>query len=102
MTDGRAVIAEKSGLVWVGTDHEMIAIDPAAVRSKAPLPEKARVAVGQLDFLLASRTGGYWRIADGRIEKCDGHNDGAEFGTHTRGSETRTRSRRPARIGREI
>ena len=25
-----------------------------------------------MDFLLASRTGGYWRIADGLIEKCAG------------------------------
>ena len=82
LTLGRAVIAEKSGLVWVGTDHEMIAIDPAAVRSKAPLPEKTRVPVGQLDFLLASRTGGYWRIADGRIEKCAGTIVERDFGPY--------------------
>jgi signal transduction histidine kinase/ligand-binding sensor domain-containing protein len=77
---GRAVIAEKSGLVWVGTDHSMIAIDPAAVRSKEPLPETARAPVGQLDFLLASRSGGYWRIADGMIQKCAGTNVEKNFG----------------------
>jgi signal transduction histidine kinase/ligand-binding sensor domain-containing protein len=80
MTEGRAVIAEKSGLVWVGTDHELIGLDPAEVRSKESLPEKARAPVGQLDFLLASRTGGYWRIADGLIEKCEGTTVKQNFG----------------------
>jgi signal transduction histidine kinase/ligand-binding sensor domain-containing protein len=71
-TFGRSVIAEKSGMVWVGTDHAMIALDPAEVRSKAPLPAQPGPPVGQLDFLLASRNGGYWKIADGLIEKCAG------------------------------
>jgi signal transduction histidine kinase/ligand-binding sensor domain-containing protein len=80
--EGRAVIAEKSGLVWVGTDREMIALDPAKVRSQTPLPEMARVPLGHLDFLLASRSGGYWRIADGLIEKCDGTNVEQNFGPY--------------------
>lgn len=69
---GRGVIAEKSGLVWIGTEHAIMAIDPTAVQSKAPLPEKVSLQVGQLDFLLASRNGGYWRIADNMIERCVG------------------------------
>jgi signal transduction histidine kinase/ligand-binding sensor domain-containing protein len=80
--DGRAVIAENSGPVWVGTEHEMLALDPAVARSKAPLPEMARVPVGQLDFLLASRTGGYWLIADGVIKKCAGTTVEQDFGPY--------------------
>jgi signal transduction histidine kinase/streptogramin lyase len=79
-TEGRSVIAEKSGTVWVGTDHEVIAIDPAAVHSKEPLP--AGMPVEQLDFLLASRSGGYWRIADGLIEKCAGRTVETNFGPY--------------------
>ena len=29
----------------------------------------ARPPVGQLDYLLASRAGGYWRLADGMIHQ---------------------------------
>jgi len=83
LTFGRAVIAEKSGLVWVGTDHILIGLDPAAsFASKSPLPEKVRQRVGQLDFLLASQTGGYWRIADGIIEKCTGTNVDRNFASY--------------------
>jgi len=71
-TLGRAVIAEKAGLLWIGTDHALIGVDPAAVRSKEPLPEKEHSPVAQLDFLLTSRDGGYWRMADGLIAKCTG------------------------------
>jgi signal transduction histidine kinase/ligand-binding sensor domain-containing protein len=81
-TDGRAVIADKSGMVWVGTDHEIISVDPTEVRSKAPLPEKTRQSVGQLKFLLASRDGGYWRIADGVVQKCAGTNVEKDFGAY--------------------
>lgn len=81
-TFGRSVIAEKSGLVWIATDHELFAVDPAAVRSKQPLPETMRTPVAQVDYLLASRNGGYWRIADGYITKCTGTNVEKNFGPY--------------------
>jgi ligand-binding sensor domain-containing protein/signal transduction histidine kinase len=71
---GRSVVAEKSGMIWIGTDDQVFGLDPAAVRSKAPLPAVPGPAVSQLDFLLASRSGGYWRLADGLICKCSGSN----------------------------
>lgn len=69
-TGGRAVIAENSGTVWVGTGHEMISIDPRAVRSNQALPAGPHLPINSLDYLLASRTGGYWRLSDGMIQKC--------------------------------
>jgi signal transduction histidine kinase/sugar lactone lactonase YvrE len=33
------------------------------------LPDRISIPIGQLDFLLASRGGGFWRISDGRIVK---------------------------------
>jgi signal transduction histidine kinase/ligand-binding sensor domain-containing protein len=71
LTIGRSVIAEKSGTVWVGTDHSLVGIDAAKVQGRT-LPEKARASVGELDLLLASRNGGYWRLADGVITKWSG------------------------------
>jgi signal transduction histidine kinase/ligand-binding sensor domain-containing protein len=79
---GRSVIAEKSGLVWVGTDRGLMAIDPASVSGKGPLPERDHPPIARLDFLLASRNGGYWRLADGAVEKFNGTNLQLNFGPY--------------------
>ncbi len=71
---GRSVIAEKDGLVWVGLDRSLMAIDPTAVQTRKTLPEKFRPQIGQLSALLASRAGGYWELADGVITKWSGTN----------------------------
>jgi ligand-binding sensor domain-containing protein len=65
----RALISEKSGLIWVGTDRSLFAIDPKAVRSSVGLPQEKVVPVGKLDFLLASQTEGHWRLVDGFVQK---------------------------------
>ncbi len=71
---GRSVIAEKDGMIWIGTDDQIFGVDAAAVRSKAPLPITKGPPVRQVDLLLASGSGGYWRLADGLICKCSGTN----------------------------
>lgn len=65
----RAVIAEESGLIWVGTDTRLAAFNPQKVQPKVELTIEQRAPVGRLDFLLASQHGGYWRLADGRVQK---------------------------------
>ena len=72
LTDGRAVVAEKSGFVWAGTDSSLIGIDPTAVKTKGELPAGIHMPVGKLDYLLASRSGGYWRLSDRSITKWNG------------------------------
>jgi signal transduction histidine kinase/ligand-binding sensor domain-containing protein len=71
---GRSVIAEKGGPVWVAMDDQIFGVDAAAVRSRAPLPVIQGPPISQCDLLLASRSGGYWRLADGAICKCSGTN----------------------------
>ncbi len=72
---GRSVIADKGGTVWLGVGNEILGLDPAVVRSAAPLPVTRRPLVRrQLDLLLASRSGGFWCLADGVIRKCSGTN----------------------------
>jgi ligand-binding sensor domain-containing protein len=70
----RALIAEDSGRLWVGTDLTLSSLNPTA-SSTNTLPEMANVIISQnpwLDFLLASKRGGYWRLANGRIDRCEG------------------------------
>ncbi|MBN2505916.1 MAG: hypothetical protein JXQ71_04405 [Verrucomicrobia bacterium] len=69
----RSLILEDSGILWVGADRHQLGIDtqtPFAPSEPAPMqhvPVKHR-----LDFLLASRRGGYWRLADGRVQRWRG------------------------------
>jgi len=65
----RSLIAESNGPVWVGTDRSQSAVGATANANSLDLPVEQSVPVGQLQFLLASRAGGYWRLADGRVQK---------------------------------
>jgi ligand-binding sensor domain-containing protein/signal transduction histidine kinase len=71
--EGRAIIAgKKSGLLWIGSDRSLFAIDPKAVQASNSLPVIETVPVTKLDFLLAGKTGGQWRLVNGKIQKWVG------------------------------
>lgn len=72
LDSSRVVIAEPKGLVWVGTDWGMFAMDPTAFVSLTNVPIAALVYAEtnqSLDFLVSSRKGGFWALANGRVEK---------------------------------
>ena len=67
----RALVAEDSNLLWLGTDHRLRALRPEpGLGSRQSLPLAYRLPLSRLDFLLASKQGGYWRLANGHIQKC--------------------------------
>lgn len=67
----RLLMTDGAGRVWVGMDTEQIALGKVAATNgtSMPPPVIARIPAKQLDFLLASRDGGFWRMADNRVEK---------------------------------
>ncbi len=65
----RALAVEKSGLLWVGVDWGLFGIGPTAGNDPNDFPLQQFFQVNKLDFLLASPGGGYWRLADGRVQK---------------------------------
>ena len=67
----RALITETNGTLWVGTDRRQLAVATNVPSAFEPFTVVTNLP-GPLDFLLASRNGGYWRFADGRIEKWNG------------------------------
>ena len=75
----RAMVTEKSGLVWVGTDWQMFGINPNPGAGKNFL-EQVLPVTNRLDFLLASKAGGYWRFAGGEIEKWTGEHFDQSYG----------------------
>ncbi len=69
LSDCRALVADDSGLLRVGTDWSLSVLDPSKVASGVGLPPMHELRLGRLDFILASKQGGYWRLANGRIQK---------------------------------
>ncbi len=70
----RALIAEPSGPVWVGTDSRQCALGAVAAEGwlqELPVAQELP-ETNQLDFLLAGRRSGYWRLAGGHIQKWTG------------------------------
>jgi len=72
----RGMAGEPDGL-WVGPtwwngDWWLSAIGPLATLKPPELPQRFVPLVGQLDFLISSSKGGYWRLVNRHIQKCRG------------------------------
>lgn len=65
----RSIIAEPLGPVWVGTDRRQQSIGPIREDASFQLPVDGEVRAKKLDFLLARKRGGHWRLADGQIQQ---------------------------------
>jgi len=84
---GKSVIADKRGPVWIGAGDQILRLEPAGVRPGATLPVTQGPEVQQrLDLLLASHTGGYWCLADGRIRKYAGIEMEMDYGRYPWGN----------------
>jgi ligand-binding sensor domain-containing protein/signal transduction histidine kinase len=67
----RSMIADTEGTLWIGTDFVLHRLRPSTTSASGDVPTIAysSVRVAELDFLLASQQGGYWRFAGRRIQK---------------------------------
>jgi ligand-binding sensor domain-containing protein/signal transduction histidine kinase len=83
----RSLIAEPDGPVWLGTDWQQSSLGTEASVPPLKLALENTVLLNRLDFLLASRKTGYWRLADGRIQKCRGTRVEADLGPYPWGRE---------------
>lgn len=78
----RALVAEPSGLLWIGTDRRLSAFDPTQARNPPALQFRQDRPLDKLDFLLASRLGGFWRLAEGRIQKWTANGRASDLGPY--------------------
>lgn len=63
----RVVAAEDSGLVWVGTDIGLFTLNASPTTQPGRLvPQQFQPM--KVDFLLAGRNGGCWRLANGMVQ----------------------------------
>jgi signal transduction histidine kinase/ligand-binding sensor domain-containing protein len=64
----KTVISVSDGMLWVSAAWGQVAINPSASFAAPVLPLQEMIRANtRLDFLLAARNGGYWRLADGRV-----------------------------------
>ena len=70
----RKVIAENSGQIWFGTDSQLFRLVSDVHATKFELLLQTNALPGKLDYLLASRSGGFWQFANDSIRKIEsGH-----------------------------
>src|ERR1700690_618203 len=64
----RMMVAEKSGPLWIGEDWGMFSFRPANFNPPAFAVEQL-IRAQRLDYVLASQSGGTWRLMDGQVQK---------------------------------
>jgi signal transduction histidine kinase/ligand-binding sensor domain-containing protein len=65
-----ALVPDPTGLIWLGMDQVLVAFRPSVLAgSSSAFPLEQAVDERKLDFVIASRRGGQWRLADGRVQR---------------------------------
>jgi ligand-binding sensor domain-containing protein/signal transduction histidine kinase len=80
----RSVIAEPGGRIWVGADWGQLGLSGGSAET-GPTNQMV-VAATRLDFLLQCARGGYWRLADGRVQRWEGDKLVEDLGGYPWGS----------------
>lgn len=67
---GFQLFADASGGVWVAANNGVAPLSPAPETGVPELGEAFGMPMaGKIDFILAGRQGGFWRLADGLVQK---------------------------------
>jgi ligand-binding sensor domain-containing protein/signal transduction histidine kinase len=78
----RSIIADKSGPVWMGTDDGLFTTGDVKDLASAGPPRLKVRSVNHVDFLVASQGGGFWCLADGRVQKWRGFRPERDYGLY--------------------
>src|SRR6516225_812036 len=63
-------------------DNRLLGLGPISKSAATAIPVAYDPPVGPVDFLLASKQGGYWRLAKGQIQKCQADQVVRELGPY--------------------
>jgi ligand-binding sensor domain-containing protein/signal transduction histidine kinase len=78
----RALAVEAGGSLWIGADHLLAEIDTAKIVAGQSLPPHQEFVPGKLDFLLTSSRGGFWLLANGRVQLYQTNRIARDFGLY--------------------
>ena len=65
----RTMIRETNGPVWVGTRRHQLSVGQLADNGSFELPVVQDISFSRLDALVSSARGGYWRLANGQVQR---------------------------------
>lgn len=65
----RTMAIEEGGGLWIGAQRRLSVMDPGAISPGKNLPAETEFGVANLDALLTSARGGFWVLANGRVQK---------------------------------
>ncbi len=81
----RMIATEKSGALWIADVSGMFSIRPENFNPRAIVVEES-VRAERLDFVLASQSGGMWRMINGRVQKWKSGGPDKDFGAYPWGN----------------
>ena len=81
----RMIALEKSGALWIADVSQMFSIRPENFNPRAIVIGE-QVRAERLDFILASRNGGIWRLMNGRVQKWKSGGLEKDFGAYPWGN----------------
>jgi ligand-binding sensor domain-containing protein len=81
----RMIATEKSGALWVADVSGMFSIRPENFNPRAMIIGES-IRAEKMDFILASRNGGVWRLMDGRVQKWKSGELEKDFGDYPWGN----------------
>jgi ligand-binding sensor domain-containing protein/signal transduction histidine kinase len=76
------VVAEKKGPLWLGTDAGIFPIIAPPGSGAMILQQELQTPASHLKFVMAGKTSGYWRLADGRVQKWKGNRLDRDLGPY--------------------
>ncbi|HEX5219450.1 MAG TPA: two-component regulator propeller domain-containing protein [Verrucomicrobiae bacterium] len=82
----RVVITETNGQMWMGTDTELISVASDLAASPFELLVRTNARPVRLDYLVPSRSGGFWQLADRRVSKVHTNQVAKDFGPYPWGT----------------
>jgi ligand-binding sensor domain-containing protein/signal transduction histidine kinase len=66
----RNLATDSDGIVWTASpDGRLLGLGPMSKTTSSAIAVSYDPPVGVVDFLLGSKRGGYWRLANGRVQK---------------------------------
>lgn len=65
----RSMAVEEGGGLWIGAQRRLCLFDPTKITPGKNLPTETEFGVANLDALLTSSRGGFWVLANGRVQK---------------------------------
>jgi len=77
-----AMAIEEGGGLWVGAQRRLGLFDPAKIIPGSNLPTETEFGVANLDALLSSSHGGFWVLANGRVQKYRANRVERDFGSY--------------------